>query len=239
MAGCFFFFFSFSFFRIPNICFFFFKLLLALIATSFLNVNENFLWFFLCSIFFELLFKTEQKSVVIKCQHLIEYTGSNQILSNVWFLTMEENSFALVNAKKSNKKQKIILYQRMACSIFSLSKLTPPQFPPTHFTNKIIACLEGHFIVTPSICFNESPLKTMFVLKIFKLLSFVMTFWVCRENDLIRKIRLISKLRRNLVNKELQCTYFPLSHELIKGNQILKFGQVKQYNKRDFFSKIM
>ena len=46
-------------------CFFFFKLLLALIATSFLNVNENFLWFFLCSIFFELLFKTEQKSVVI------------------------------------------------------------------------------------------------------------------------------------------------------------------------------
>ena len=43
-------FFSFSFFRIPNICFFFFKLLLALIATSFLNVNENFLWFFLCSV---------------------------------------------------------------------------------------------------------------------------------------------------------------------------------------------
>ena len=121
----FFFFFSFSFFRIPNICFFFFKLLLALIATSFLNVNENFLWFFLCSIFFELLFKTEQKSVVIKCQHLIEYTGSNQILSNVWFLTMEENFFALVKAKKPNKKQKIILYQRMACSIFSLSKLTP------------------------------------------------------------------------------------------------------------------
>ena len=123
-----FFFFSFSFFRIPNICFFFFKLLLALIATSFLNVNENFLWFFLCSIFFELLFKTEQKSVVIKCQHLIEYTESNQMLSNVWFLTIEENSFALVNAKKPNKKQKIILNQRMPCSIFTLSKLTPP--PP-------------------------------------------------------------------------------------------------------------
>ena len=123
--GWLFFFFSFSFFRIPNICFFFFKLLLALIATSFLNVNENFLWFFLCSIFFEQLFKTEQKSVVIKCQRLIEYTGGNQILSNVWFLTMEQNSFALVNAKKPNKKQKIILYQRMACNPLNLLQWKP------------------------------------------------------------------------------------------------------------------
>ena len=53
-----------------------------------------------------------------------------------------------------------------------------------------------------SICFNESPLKMMkndfyfilnafFILKIFKF--FVVKFWSCRRNGLIRKIRLISK----------------------------------------------
>ena len=52
------------------------------------------------------------------------------------------------------------------------------------------------------IFFNDSPLKMMknaiyfilkplFVLKTFKF--FVLTFWACRKNDLIRKMRLISK----------------------------------------------
>ena len=51
------------------------------------------------------------------------------------------------------------------------------------------------------ICFNNSPskimknafyfiLKALFVLKIFR---FVLTFWACRKNDSIRKIRLILK----------------------------------------------
>ena len=43
---------------------------------------------------------------------------------------------------------------------------------------------------------------------------FILTFWSCRRNGLIRKTRLISKFwRRNLVNKQLQYTYCPISHK--------------------------
>ena len=35
---------------------------------------------------------------------LYEYTVSNRIFSNAWFLTMEDNSFAAVNSKKKKKK---------------------------------------------------------------------------------------------------------------------------------------
>ena len=62
-----------------------------------------------------------------------------------------------------------------------------------------------HFPKKCFICFNETPLKmiknafylilkVLFVLKIFKLLSFWLnTFWSFRRNDLIRKRRLISR----------------------------------------------
>ena len=49
------------------------------------------------------------------------------------------------------------------------------------------------------ICFNNSPSKMMknafyFILKVlFVLKIFVLTFWACKANGLIRKIRLISK----------------------------------------------
>ena len=47
------------------------------------------------------------------------------------------------------------------------------------------------------------------------ILTFVLTFWSCRKNGLIRKIRLISKFRRHgLVNKQLQYTCCSISHEL-------------------------
>ena len=71
------------------------------------------------------------------------------------------------------------------------------------------------------ICFNERPLKMMknafyfnskaqFVLKIF-----VLTFLPYRKNDLIRKIRIISKLvTSSLVNNQLQYTYCAISHEV-------------------------
>ena len=57
---------------------------------------------------------------------------------------MEENSFAAVNAKKNHfvSEKRPALYSKFEHPL-------PPPIPPTHFTNKIIACPEGHFIVTP------------------------------------------------------------------------------------------
>ena len=44
---------------------------------------------------------------------------------------------------------------------------------------------------------------------------FVLTFWSCRENGLIRKIRLIAKfMTSNTLNKQLQYTFCPISHEI-------------------------
>ena len=73
------------------------------------------------------------------------------------------------------------------------------------------------------ICFNDSASKLMknafyfilealFVLKIF---NFVLTFWACRKNGLIRKIKLISKsMTSEPGNTELQYTYCSISHKL-------------------------
>ena len=73
------------------------------------------------------------------------------------------------------------------------------------------------------ICLIENPLKIMknafyfilealFVLKIF---NFVLTFWACRKNGLIRKIKLISKFMTSEPgNTELQYTYCSISHKL-------------------------
>ena len=44
---------------------------------------------------------------------------------------------------------------------------------------------------------------------------FLLLFWPCRKNGSIKKVRLISKLMTcNLVNKEVQYTYCPISHEV-------------------------
>ena len=46
---------------------------------------------------------------------------------------------------------------------------------------------------------------------------FVIAFWSCRKNGLIRKIRLTVEFmasHHNLINKQLQYTYWPISHEV-------------------------
>ena len=54
--------------------------------------------------------------------------------------------------------------------------------------------------------------KALFVLKIFK---FVFDFLVMYKNGLIGKMRLILKfMMHNLVNKQLQYLYCPISQEL-------------------------
>ena len=55
---------------------------------------------------------------------------------------------------------------------------------------------------------------------------FILTFWLCRKKCLIRKIRLISEvmtLQQVMVNKQLQYTYCPTSHEV---KAIMKFGNI-------------
>ena len=81
-------------------------------------------------------------------------------------------------------------------------------------------------------------LKVLFVLKTFKFLS---RLFGCVENDLIRKIRLTSKFMfHNLVNKQLQCTHWPLSQEVKAIRQLnldINWILMKliEYNMRKFF----
>ena len=66
---------------------------------------------------------------------------------------------------------------------------------------------------------------------------FISTFWSCRKNGLIRKLRLISKfITSNLVNKELQYRYCAISHK-VKATRIWSDEIIKQ--EKYFSSKIM
>ena len=53
-----------------------------------------------------------------------------------------------------------------------------------------------------------------------------MTFWSCRKNGLIRKLRLTTKVMTSLTN---------ISRS--KDNQTMKLGQLIEYNKRNIFFK--
>ena len=66
-------------------------------------------------------------------------------------------------------------------------------------------------------CFNESPLKMMWLAFLFHLKSssrsqgiqiFVLTFWSCRKSGLIRKIRVIIYDVATLVNKQLHIAQY-------------------------------
>ena len=94
------------------------------------------------------------------------------------------------------------------------------------------------------ICFIESPLKTiknafyfivkaLFVLKIFQV--FVTTFWSCRKNGLIRKIRLTSKFMTSQPGLQAIAIHILPNISQSKGNQAMKFGQLIEYNKRNIF----
>ena len=55
-------------------------------------------------------------------------------------------------------------------------------------------------------------LEALFIAKIFK---FCLDFLVIYKNGLIKKIRFVSKfMRQNLVNKQLQYTYCPVSQKV-------------------------
>ena len=71
-------------------------------------------------------------------------------------------------------------------------------------------------------------LKALFVLK---------TFWSCRKNGLIRKVRLISKFMASQPGLQtIAITYCPISHKLKATNHTMKFGQLIEYKQNKYFS---
>ena len=76
-------------------------------------------------------------------------------------------------------------------------------------------------------------LKALFVEKIFKF--FAMTFWSCRKNGSIRKVRLISKSLTSRRGKQTIEVHILSNFWRSKGNQAMNFGQLIGYNMRNIF----
>ena len=96
------------------------------------------------------------------------------------------------------------------------------------------------------ICFlrDWKPFKTdekcfLFYLKGFfrsyDISVFVTTFRSCRENALIRKMRLISKFMTSQPGLQRIAIHILPNISQDKGNQTMKFGQLVEYNKRNNF----
>ena len=74
-------------------------------------------------------------------------------------------------------------------------------------------------------------LKALFILEIFHF--FVTTSWSCRENDLIRKVRLTSKFMVSQPGLQTIAIHMLVNISQSKGNQTMKFSQLIEYNKRN------
>ena len=78
--------------------------------------------------------------------------------------------------------------------------------------------------------------KALFILKLFKFLYWLLG--TVKKNGLIRKIRLTSKFMTS------QHGYQAITRNMLpnisrnKGNQTMKFGQLIEYNKKNFFLKL-
>ena len=79
-------------------------------------------------------------------------------------------------------------------------------------------------------------LKALFFLKIFKF--FILTFWSSKENALIRKRKLISKVMTSQPGEQTIAIHILPNISQSKGNQAMKFGQLIEYNQKIFFFKI-
>ena len=74
-------------------------------------------------------------------------------------------------------------------------------------------------------------LKALFILEIFQI--FVTTFWSCRENGLIRMVRLTSKFMASQSGLQTIAIHILLNISHSKSNQTMKFGQLIENNKRN------
>ena len=78
-------------------------------------------------------------------------------------------------------------------------------------------------------------LKALFILEIFQF--FVTASWSCRENDLIRKVRLTSKFMASQPGLQTIAIHMLVNISQSKGNQTMKFSQLIEYNKRNILLK--
>ena len=67
------------------------------------------------------------------------------------------------------------------------------------------------------------------------ILVFVTTFWSCRKNDLIRRIRLTSKFMASQLGLQTIARHILSNISQSKSNQTMKFGQLIKYNKTNIF----
>ena len=75
-----------------------------------------------------------------------------------------------------------------------------------------------------------------FILKaLFAIKSFALTFWSCKKNGLIRKMRLISKFMTSQPGYQTIALKILPNISRSKGNQTMKFGQLTEYKKRNNF----
>ena len=101
----------------------------------------------------------------------------------------------------------------------------------SHLPKKFVLFADWNFFKNDKKCFlfhleSSSLFQGIWV--------FVMTFWPCRKNGLIRKIRLTSEVMTSQPSlQQLQYTLLNISRR--KGNQTLKFVQLIEYNKRNTF----
>ena len=100
------------------------------------------------------------------------------------------------------------------------------------------------FKKTCFISFNERPLKMMnsaphFILKpLFVPNIFTFLSWIFRhveKNELIRKIRLISKFMTSQPGQQAITKHIFPNISQSKGNQTIKFGQLIEYSNRNIF----
>ena len=110
------------------------------------------------------------------------------------------------------------------------------------FKNAFYICIKSNSHLPKRICLIESLLKMIknafyFIFKSsFRSLDievFVMTFWTCRKNGLIRKIRLTSKFITSQPGQQTIAIHILPNISL--GNQKMKLGQLIEYNKRNIF----
>ena len=67
------------------------------------------------------------------------------------------------------------------------------------------------------------------------ILVFVTTFWSCRKNGLIRKIRLTSELMTSQPGLQTIGIHILPNISQSKVNQTMKFGQLIEFNKKNIF----
>ena len=66
-----------------------------------------------------------------------------------------------------------------------------------------------------------------------------MTFSHVRKNDLITKIRLISKFLTSQPGKQTIAVHIVVTISQSKGNQTMKLGKLIEYNKKNIFRQIL